>query len=512
MITLSLAALALVGGVPQAPSMGDPTTIDAIVREGKDHSQVMGRLTTLCTKYGPRLTGSPELSAAQKWAIAQFKSMGLKNVHLDEWGEAPVGFDRGPHNVARMVSPFVSEMVMTTNCWTNGTSGTVRAEAVLCPDTPDAIEAAKDTLRGKWVVLPAPEAPAGAGGAGGRRGAGGRPGAPANGAPTSASPATAPPVPATPGGTPAQRPAQPQTELLAALDKLPIAGIVRGSRNELVVTGGRWTDKTYTSHPGVPQILVRKSDCDRVAFEITNGKHPVLEIAAENRWYPGPIKQYNVVADIPGTEKPDELVIVSGHFDSWNGPGSQGACDNGVGAMTAMEAARILSKVGAKPKRTIRFILWSGEEQGLFGSAGYVKRHPDELPKISAVLVDDGGTNYHGGFVGIAAQKDIMETAYAPVVKAFPDMPMVFDTREHMPRGGGSDHASFNAVGVPGFFTIETGRSNYTYLHHTQHDNLAEAIPEYLVQSSVDHAVVSYNLSCLPELLPRDTPPAPAAG
>ena len=477
----------------------------------------MKRLTTLCTRFGPRLTGSPELSDAQRWALAQFRGMGLKNVHLDEWGEAPVGFDRGPRNVARMVSPLVSEMVMTTNCWTNGTNGIVRAEAVLCPATPEAIEAAKESLRGKWVLLPAPELPAGANGPGGRR-AGGRPVASEGTPPVSAPPAGMPITPVAPANpvppVAGQRPAQPQAELLAALDKLPIAGIVRGSRNELVVTGGRWTDKTYASHPGVPQILVRKTDGDRVAFEIANGKHPVLEIAADNRWYPGPVKQYNVVADIPGTERPDELVIVSGHFDSWNGPGSQGACDNGVGAMTAMEAARILSKVGAKPKRTIRFILWSGEEQGLYGSKGYVERHADELPKISAVLVDDGGTNYHGGFVGIAAQKDILEAAYAPVVRAFPDMPMVFETREHMPRGGGSDHASFNAVGVPGFFTIETGRSVYSYLHHTQHDNLAEAIPEYLVQSSVDHAVVSYSLACLPGLLPRDTPPAmvPANG
>lgn len=280
-----------------------------------------------------------------------------------------------------------------------------------------------------------------------------------------------------------------------------------------MVTGGRWTGKTYANHPGVPQIIVRRSDADRVLFEINSGKHPVLEIGADNRWLPGPVKQYNVVADLPGTEKPDELVIVSGHFDSWNGPGSQGACDNGTGAMTAMEAARILSKVGAKPKRTIRFILWSGEEQGLYGSAGYVKRHPEELPKISAVLVDDGGTDYHGGFVGIESQKAIFETAFAPVVKAFPDMPMRFDTVEH-PRHGSSDQDSFNDVGVPGFFTIESFNerydpSNYRYLHHTQHDNLPEAIGPYLVDSSVDHEVVSYSLANLPTLLPRDTPPAP---
>ncbi len=497
MLTSALAMIALAH-----PSMAAPTeeaTIDALVREGKDHSQVMRKLTELCTKFGPRLTTSPELAHAQAWAMGQFRGMGLTNVHLDAWGEAPVGFQRGKRNLARMVAPFVSDMAMTTDCWTNGTNGVVKAEAILCPETPEAIEAAKDTLKGKWVVLPAPEVPAGSPGASRRLAA--APGTP---------PAGGPPTPPAAGAPQtAPRPRFGPDPRIAVLDQLPIAGIVRGSRNELVVTGGRWTGKTFASHPGVPQVTVRKSDCERVVFELTSGKKPILEIAADNRWIAGPVAQYNVVADIRGTEKPDEIVIVSGHFDSWNGPGSQGACDNGTGSMTAMEAARILSRVGAKPKRTIRFILWSGEEQGLFGSAGYVKRHPEELPKISAVLVDDGGTNYHGGFVGLASQKDIFESAFAPVVRAFPDMPMVFQTVEHMPRGGGSDHAPFNAVGVPGFFTIETGRSNYGYLHHTQHDDLSEAIPEYLVQSSVDHAVVSFTLANLPGLLPRDVPPAP---
>ena len=502
MITLCLAMMALSGTQASA----DQATIDALIREGKDHSQVMSRLTELCTKYGARLTGSPRLSAAQGWALGHFRKMGLKNVHLDEWGETPVGFDRGPNNSARMVTPDeVVPLVFTTNCWTNGTNGVVKAEAVLCPATPEAIEEAKASLTGKWVVIPAPDLPAGAGAGPGA----GRPRRP-DSAPAG-TPAGTPPAAGAAAPAPPQRPTFAPDPRLAALEGLPIAGVVRGSRNELVITAGRWADKTYASHPGKPSILVRKSDCDKIAYEVAQGQRPMLEISADNRWYPGPVKQYNVVADLVGTEKPDEMVIVSGHFDSWNGPGSQGACDNGTGSMTAMEAARILTKVGARPKRTIRFILWSGEEEGLYGSAGYVKRHPDELPRISAVLVDDGGTNYHGGFQGIASQRAIMEAAFAPVVRAFPDMPMVFDTRDRMPRGGGSDHASFNAVGVPGFFTIETGTSNYTYLHHTQHDNLSQAIPKYLVQSSVDHAVVAFTLANLPDLLPRDLPPTPAA-
>lgn len=512
MFTLTLALLAA-GGRLQAPVMGDQATIDAIVREGKDHSEVMKRLTYLCTKIGPRLTGSPQLAKAQEWAMGEFKKMGLKNVHLDEWGEAPVGFDRGPLQVARMTAPYKLDMVFTTPCWTNGTNGIVKAEAILCPDSVEGIEAAKDSLKGKWVVLPAPDTTAtrpaggggGFGGGGGGRGAGGAGGGIGGGAAAGSGGG----IGGGAAGAPPQRPAAPQTDLVNALDKMPIAGIIRGSRNELCVTGGRWTGKTYENHPGVPQLTVRKSDCDQLLSCFSFNQTVTLEIGAENRWYPGPVKQYNVVADLVGSEKPDEIVIVSGHFDSWNGPGSQGTTDNGTGSMTAMEAARILTKVKAKPKRTIRFILWSGEEQGIYGSSGYVKKHADELPKISAVLVDDGGTNYQGGYVGLATQKDIFEKAFAPVVAAFPDMPEVFRVSERMPRGGGSDHAPFNAVGVPGFFTIETGRNNYTFVHHTQHDNLSQAIPEYLVQSSTNHAVVAYNLACLSGLIPRETPAAP---
>jgi Zn-dependent M28 family amino/carboxypeptidase len=259
-------------------------------------------------------------------------------------------------------------------------------------------------------------------------------------------------------------------------------------------------------------ITIRRSDMDAVQKHLDANEPVTLEFNLDHKWRPGPITNNNVIADIPGSEKPDEIVIVSGHLDSWDGPGSQGALDNGVGSCTALEAARILMAAKAKPKRTIRFILWSGEEEGLFGSVGYVRDHKAELDKISAVLVDDGGTNYQGGYQGLASQKDIFEAAFAPVVAAFPDMPEKFLVGDRMPRGGGSDHASFNAAGVPGFFTIETGRSDYTFVHHTQHDRFEMAIPEYLVQSGTNHAAVSYYLACLPGLLPRQPPTPPTGG
>ncbi len=450
-------------------AQGDPDTLNRIVDQGKNHSQIMMRLHHLTKDIGARLTSSPRLSKAQQWAIGEFKKMGCTNVHLESWGEAPVGWDRGPHQWAKMVEPFDVEMEFTSPAWANGTDGPIKAEAVRAPLTMDALAKLKDSLKGKWVVFPG--------------GAFSRPGSTAT------------------NNVPA--------DVATAIDAVGIAGRIYGARNELVVTSGSWRDKTYDKHPGAAQITVRKSDYDRISRNLDFGRKVVLDIDAEAQWFKGPLPQYNVVADIKGSEKPDEMVIVSGHFDSWNGPKSEGALDNGTGAMTAMEAARILTSVGAKPKRTIRFILWSGEEQGIFGSTGYVKTHASELDKVSAVLVDDGGTNYQGGYQILPQMKPMMELAIQPSLKAFPEMPQVLRVSEgtRMPRGGGSDHAPFNAVGVPGFFTIETGRSDYTFVHHTQHDVYELAIPEYLVQSATNHALVSYNLACADTMLPREPKP-----
>ena len=494
-----------------AYSQGDPDTLARIVDEGKNHSQIVDRLHYVCFDIGARLTSSPELYRGQKWAIAQFKKFGCTNVHLEQWGTFPVGFDRGPLQVARMVEPFESDMEFTTPAWSNGTNGIVRAEVISIPASLDELKGHEQDYKGKWVLMPPP---------------GGT--APLPGAPGTSAIRVAPRTGATAGaagggnrrgrtagggarGGAAQGGADPA--LVAALEKIGIAGRISGSRTELVVTSGpRWNQVTYTDHPGSPQVTVRRSDYERLARNVEFKRQVIVEIGAENRWFKGPVPCYNVVADIKGTEKPDEMVIVSGHFDSWNGPGSQGAQDNGVGAMTAMEAARILCSAHAKPKRTIRFVLWSGEEEGLFGSTNYVKMHKDELDKISAVLVDDGGGNYQGGYSCLPQMQSMLEAAIQPSLKAFPDMPQAITlvNGSRMPRGGGSDHAPFNAVGVPGFFTKETGKLDYTFVHHTQHDRFETIIPEYLVQSGTNHAIVSYNLACADTLLPRETAAPPS--
>ncbi len=448
----------------------DSGTIDRIIDEGKNHNQVMKHLDHLTHKIGARLTGSTNLQKACDWTAAQFKSFGLKNVHLEQWGEIPVGFDRGKTQVARMVEPFDKDFEFTTPSWSAGTNGPVRGKPMLEPKTMDEFRKVEKDLKGAWLIMK------------------GQPQRGARGVP--------PP---------------PEDEVTKAINASGLAGKVYGSRNDLTITGGRYQNVKWESLPKDVRVTIRKKDMDAIMRSLDKGRDVVLEFNLENKFLKGPRPVYNVVAEIPGTEKPEEVVIVSGHLDSWDGPGSQGALDNGTGIMCALEAARILAKVGAKPKRTIRFIGWTGEEQGLLGSRSYVAKHMSEMDKISAVLVDDGGTNYEGGVSCIESMAPMLREAIEPTQKAFPDMPMQIRVTPTFRQPGGSDHMSFNSAGVPGFFWDETGRSDYNYVHHTQHDRFEMAIPEYLVQSSTNEAVVAYYMACAPTMLPR-VAQAPKAG
>ena len=236
----------------------------------------------------------------------------------------------------------------------------------------------------------------------------------------------------------------------------------------------------------------------------------MLEFDIRNYFKKGPIPLYNVIADIPGTEFPDEYVIVGGHIDSWDG--ATGTTDNGTGCATTLEAARILMKSGVKPRRTIRFMLWSGEEQGLFGSRDYVKAHPELMPKISVVLVHDMGTNYLSGVGVTQAMKSDIDVALAPLVGLDPAMPFTIREVAGLSRGGGSDHASFTAAGVPGLFWRQSGSAVYNQTHHTQHDTYDRAVPEYQKHSSVVAALGALGIANLDHLLSREALMAPGGG
>lgn len=513
--------------------MGDPKTIKRILDEGMHRNQVMAHLTYLTQEIGPRLTGSTRLERANEWAAAKFREWGLSNVHLDKWGEVAARFDRGPSTGAvylkraRRASEGdqaatdregdfrkVRDLQFSTLAWTHGTDGPVRGRVVRMPESAEEFEAVRDQLRGAWVLRKAVITP----GRTDMRGVGS----------SMSDRVLAKHAERTGAATADMGVRESDTDAFDALraELRPyldagVAGFVSSSRDDRVWTTSvrRWRETSAEDAPRDIEVSITLPDYDYINSRIADGEDVHLEFNLRHEFVTGPFAVYNTVADIPGTERPDEYVIVSGHLDSWDGPGSQGCTDNGTGSSVTLETARILIAAGARPKRTIRFILWTGEEQGLLGSRSYVERYASTLDKISAVFVDDGGTNSQGGLSCTDAMVDMLAAATAPVNDKFFDSadgkPLRVNIRpsgSRMQQSGGSDHASFVARGVPGFFWDEVGRAEYGRGWHTQFDKLDLAIPEYLKQSATCSAVTAYNLACAPDLLPRWRTDAPAEG
>jgi len=506
------AAYAIIDGeraeVPDI-AMGEAAMIEAIIEEGSQRNRVMDHLTFLCDEIGPRLTGSSNVERANHWVAQQFRAWGLENVHLDEWGEIGVRFDRGA-SLGKVVRGrqlddeegnaytdylTLRDLEFTTLAWSPGTAGPVRGRVVKMPADEDEYWEVKDTLKGAWVLLQAPQRQRGIRGSSGSM----------SGRLEQLMAARA-----------KVAAGEVDVEDLPLFERVAfdgIAGFVSTSRDDRVwTTSARgWRDFSYYDLPKDVIIDVTTEDYDYVNSRVFDGEEIELVFDLRRHFTEGPIKVYNTVGEIRGTEKPDEIVIVSAHLDSWNGPGSQGTVDNGTGSSVTMEAARILATAGAKPNRTIRFILWTGEEQGLLGSADYVRRLKEsgELERVSAVFVDDGGTNYEGGLTGTVEMVEWLAAATAPVNGVFysevdgQHLDVNVKTAETFPGRGGSDHASFVRSKVPGFFWDEVGRANYRHAWHTQFDRLDQAIEEYLIQSSTCAAVTAYNIACAPGLLPR---------
>jgi hypothetical protein len=375
----------------------------------------------------------------------------------------------------------------------------------MMPGSEEAYEAVKSTLKGAWILMPAEE------GGGMRRG--GAMAARYRAAIEARAKVTEEQV----------DPAKLEWQDRIIFDG--VNGFIGSSGSDRVITSSVPGWNKLDADKINPDIFVTVCKDDFEFLQQQMKDKPDLRVTFDlhHTFTKGPISCYNTIAEIRGTTWPDQVVIVSGHLDSWDGPRSEGCTDNGTGTCTTLETARILMAAGAKPKRTIRFIDWTGEEQGLLGSKAYVAKHKDEVvANVSACLVDDGGTNYDGGLPAADQMVVMLAAATAPVNNVFYNeqdkkymnvniraLKKADDTPSTRLRvSGGSDHMSFNAVGVPGFFWDETGRAVYPHTHHTQFDRLDQAIPEYLVQSSTCAAVTAYNLACAETLLPREIVPA----
>ena len=445
------------------PATGLPSVdsvVDAIWAE--QDLQVMDHLDELANGIGPRLTTSKNLQEACEWAADRFRSWGLQNVRLEKWGEWPVGFDRSI-STGRMVQPRKEKLVFATMAWTAGTNGPTRGQVIRVPESEEDLAALRGSLKGCWM-LTIPKSP--------KFGSDGD---------------------------------DFRSKLGRAFDEEGIAGIIRPSGNELVRTSGSYRVDP-DNLPTRVTVWLRRDQARRMSQMLHDGQAVIAEFNIGNHFTPGPIPLYNVLAEIPGTEKPEELVIFGGHLDSWDG--ATGTQDNGTGIATTLEAARLLGTMGVKPKRTIRFMLWSGEEQGLVGSRAYIKAHPEENELISACIVHDGGTNACSGIKTTPGMMPMFEEVFAPIIhytKDNEDEDLRFRVVEarSLPRGVGSDHDSYLSAGVPGFFWEQRGDASYSYVHHTQHDLFENAVASYEENTSRVIAATAWRLANATGMVPR---------
>jgi len=458
------------------PNTGLPATdsvVDAVYAIPDEEMQVTDILDQLSNGIGPRLTSSQSLTEACEWAADQFRSFGIENVRLEEWGTFPVGFDR--HSMSgRMVSPEKRELVFTTRAWTPGTDGPARGQALLAPKTDEELEMLRGNLSGAWIIASSNSvAP--------------RFGEPRNG----------------------------DTEELSyrfglLCESEGIAGVVRPGRGELVHTSGNYRIE-WENLPTNVSISLRRDQFRSIFDYLKKGEPVELEFNLNQTFREGPIPLYNIIAEIPGTDLADQMVVFGGHIDSWDG--ARGAQDNGTGTSTTLEAARILTSIlkekGLQPRRTIRFMLWSGEEQGLLGSRAYIEQHPEEMEHISSVIVHDGGTNACSGINTTPAMMPFFEEAFAPIIghtENAEDENLRFHLVEKraLPRGVGSDHDAYLSGGVPGFFWEQSGEANYTYIHHTQHDTTDEVREDYQRFTARVVASAAWRLANMDPMVPRD--------
>ncbi len=449
---LALAPLALAGSL----SAQNNEVVEKIIALERENPKVMEHLAYLTENIGPRLTGSPGQLRAAEWARQTFEEMGLE-AWVEEWGTFPVGYLRGPAS-GKMIEPVVFDLAFTTNAWTAGTPGPVRGDAMLMPLSAEDVREFADDFAGKWIV----DWPADIDGAPNRR---------------------------------------EMRSIVQALDEIDIAGrVTNANTGEFLYAFGNYRIE-WDDLPKTCTINLIQDQYEDLTEKLLAEKEVVLEFDVDNRFLPGPFPCTNVIAELKGTEWPDEYVVVGGHIDSWDP--ARGAQDNGTGCATTIEAARLLTEVGARPKRSIRFMLWSGEEQGLMGSRAYTEMHPEEMERISAVYVHDAGTNYLSSISGPAALIPQLQTALEPVLTLDPSMPFSINEISGLSRQGSSDHSSFIQAGVPGFAWGQTGRTSYRFSWHTQFDTIDYVVPEYQQQSSMIAAIAAYNTANLPEMLDR---------
>jgi carboxypeptidase Q len=576
-LTLPILASTLVA--VQASGRADETIDYAmharIRQEARQHSHIMRTLHFLSDVYGPRLTGSPNHKAAAEWALKQLQEWGLENAHLEPWEFGHPGW-LNERASGFIVSPVKDSLVLEVLAWTPSTKGTVSAQTVQIvppqctpasastrPGTPEGptpgppVEPSPPGPAVEATPAAGPAAPRGSGGAAAQR-------CPTQeeltaylesvksrvagkvvlvGAHTAVRVSFNPPPlrrdeeqlrqqvdPSNPDASVFQGPRgrgnQPQpgrltpNQITEQVDTFLLANRAVVRVNDAGRDHGQiraFHNRTYDPAKTVPTVILRNEDYGRISRLLADGTPVELEFTIENRVFPEGRTSYNAVAEIRGTDKPDEVVMLGGHLDSWHA--ATGATDNAIGCAVMMEAVRILKALGVEPRRTIRIALWSGEEQGLLGSKAYVKEHfgTAEAPKpafetLSGYFNLDSGTGRIriASIFGPPEAAAVLREAFAP----FEDLGVVGASATRSRRSGGTDSTSFNEAGLPG---IGLGQDPIQYQTHTWHTNLdtyERIVAEDVKRSAIAIAGAVYHVAMREERLPRFTReemPPPAA-
>jgi carboxypeptidase Q len=525
-----IASLSLISAIAWSQEKQEKVDLETITRiryEGFRNSKVMDYASGLMDSIGERLTGSPNMKRANEWTRDQLAAMGLSNAHLEPWGPFGRGWANQYVNV-RMTSPDIAPLLVYAKAWTPGTNGVVTGKCIRVN-----IEKKEDfdKYRGKlagMIVIMGPDAEV---------------------KPITESPYkryTDDDLAKTaeyqiPGERPAFRFAdfvkrqQFVKELNQFLADEKVLAVIDHSRGTagggtvFVQSGGSYkTGETTT----VPQLTMASEHWSRIARLLDKKKDVTLELNVTNTFYDDDPMQYDTIAELPGTDKKDEVVMLGAHLDSWHA--GTGATDNGAGTIVMMEAMRILKALDIKPRRTIRIGLWSGEEEGLLGSQGYVEQHFGSRPpmdepgmkgmptlmrreagpvtvkpeqaKVSGYFNVDNGS---GKIRGIYLQEnEAVEPIFEAWMRPFKDLDMTTIT---MRNTGGTDHLSFDAVGIPGFQFIQDPIEYETRTHHSNMDVYDRLQPEDLKQMAVIVASFVYNTAMRDQMLPRKPiePPLP---
>jgi hypothetical protein len=458
-----------------------------IVAESKQGSELVVNLTYLSDMIGPRLTGSAALKRANDWAAEKMKAYNLVNIHHEPW-PLPEGWERGPA-IGRILEPDNGrKLALAALGWTPGTKGKVEGEVVIMNATKLAdLEAYRGKLKGKIILSGAPKQ-------------------------------------LVPIAEIEKAQGSPVAPDKTASDKQPLANFeeVMAFRNQqdlflekegaiavltdagkhlgLLYTGGGWTGNDRASAVKKLPMLSVAHEHYALLHRLASRPAPAatrIELDVSNKYIPGPINVYNTVGEIRGSEKPEEVVILGAHIDSWDL--GQGTLDNGCGTCVVLEAARILAKL-PPPRRTIRFVLFSGEEQGLHGSRHYVDQHRDELARICAALIHDTGTGKVIG-LGWMSNREVL----APILEKELGTLKDLGVDNLCGRGfGGSDHVSFDRGGVPGG-ACQQEIAGYRFGHHSQADTVDMIRPDDLRQGAQVMATAALRLANMDKLLPRAT-------